>query len=309
MSNRARYEGMSVPDMVRQKLGEESVDAAIDLGDEDALVVTPTRTLIYRGEGLIRDAAVEEYPHDAESVSISESRRKTVIRIDHGIDGESEFSVPTGRIEEILPSVLGGVLRANGVLPGDETVEEVYRLGELTIVLTEGRLLKHIGDAIWAEDAEEYDFESVTGLDTEEGEVSSQIIVELDGRPQRIKVPAQEARRIREQIERALLAYHDAASYGEFRRRRSDEADRAETDAEGDASDESADDGDSRGGIDFVAEGDGRDTTAVESDGATAAGGTAEEIAALRETVERQNELLESQQETIEQLIEELREL
>jgi hypothetical protein len=301
---------MSVPDLVREKLGEESIDAAIELGDEDELVVTPTRTLVYRGEGLIREAAVEEYPHGAESVFVSESRRKTVIRLDRGIDGESEFSVPTNRIDDVLPPVLGGVLRANGVLSGGEAVEEVYRLGELTVVLTEGRLLKQIGDAVWAEDAEEYDFDSVTGLDTEEGEVSSQVIVELDGRPQRIKVPAEDARRIRERIERALLAHHDAASYDEFvRRQRADEGEEDAADADRNAGTEPGEDGEPASGIDFVSDAGDREPAAVAPEGATIDGETAEELATLRQAIERQNELLASQQETIEQLIEELREL
>jgi len=304
MSDGARYDSMSVPELVRERLGEESVDAAIDLGDEDELVVTPTRTLVYRAEGLIREAAIEEYPHGAESVSVSEGRRKATIGLDYGIDGQNEITVPSSRLEEVLAAVLGGVLRTNGVLEEGESVEKVFRLGELTIVLAEGRVLRQIGNALWEEDAEEYDFENVTGLNIEEGEVSSQIIVELDGRPQRIKAPAEEARMIRERIERALLSYHDAASYSEFQRRQGD--DEAGHDPED--PEESREDEPRGGEIDFGL-GDTHGVGAETTEAANGSGEVGDELAALREAVERQNELLESQQRTIKQLIKELRDL
>jgi len=308
MSDGAGYHSMSVPELVRERIGEEPVEAAVDLGDEDELVVTPTRTLVYRAEGLIREAAVEEYPHGAESVSVSEGRRKATIELDYGIDGQNEITVPASRLDEALAPVLGGVLRANGVLEEGEAVEKVFRLGELTIVLTEGRILRQIGDALWDEDAEEYDFENVTGLNIEEGEVSSQIIVELDGRPQRIKAPAEEARMIRERIERALLSYHDAASYSEFQHRQNDDERTDDPEDSEEETDESSEAEPPGRGIDFGL----GDTDGVETETAGASSDredVTEELAALREAVERQNELLESQQRTIKQLIKELRDL
>jgi hypothetical protein len=50
----------------------------------------------------------------------------------------------------------------------------------------------------------------------EEGNVSSQIIIEIDGRPQRIKTPSDRTREVRVRIEQALLSYHDVGSYAEF---------------------------------------------------------------------------------------------
>jgi len=304
---------MSVPDLVRDYLSGESIEAEVGLGDDDELLVTPTRTLIYRAEGLIRDATVEEYSHDAESVAVSESRRTSTIQLDHGIDGESELSVPTSHLEEILPPVLGGVLRAGGVLESGERIEDVYRLGELTLIIAEGRVIKHVGNGLWDADAEVYDFERTTGVDIERGEVSSQIIVELDGRPQRIKVPTGDAREIRERIERALLSYHDAGSYEEFERQQgeTEPADRSETTAvEGDASTSGIGDGITfETGAETGAGNPGPATAGTESE-TTPGGDTgaiAREVAELREAVERQTELIESQQRTIQQLIKELR--
>jgi len=294
---------MSVPELVRERLNDEQIEAAISLGDDDALVVTPTRTLRYRGEGLISDASVEEHSHDAEAVSISEGRRKSAIRLDYGVDGHGEFSVPNDRIEDVLPPLLSGVLSANGVLEGEETIEEVYRLGELTIVVATGRVIKHVGDALWDVDAAEYDFDDVTGVDVEKGEVSSQLIVEVEGRPQWIKISSDRARELRERIESALLAHHDAASYQEFERRQT-------TDGASDATDGSEAPDGSEDGSEHENEGiDGLDFGGgvVDANATEAPDDLAAEVADLRDAVERQRELLESQQRTIEQLIEELK--
>jgi hypothetical protein len=57
---------MDVPGIVESELDGEDVAASVSLGSEDVLYVTPTRTLIYRSDGLLSDESVEEYPHDAE---------------------------------------------------------------------------------------------------------------------------------------------------------------------------------------------------------------------------------------------------
>jgi len=297
---------MSVPELVRERLRDEAVEAAVSLADDDVLVVTPTRALLYRGEGLISGASVEEYPHDAESVSVSEGRQTSTLRFDHGVDGESEFSVPTSALGDVLPPLCSAVLRANGVLDAGEDVEEVYRLGELTVFVADRRVVKHVGDALWDEDAAVYDYADVTALDVEKGEVSSQLIVEVDGRPQWIKIPSDRAREIRERIETALLAYHDVPSYREFERRQSaDDAGRTDETA---AENATAPGGETEGGIDELDfGGDVGGVVETEDDATGEEADLAAEVADLREAVERQGELLESQQRTIERLIEELK--
>lgn len=301
------YVTMTVPEIVHERLGGEDPMARVPLGGDDEIIVTPTRSLVYRAEGLLSDEAVEEYGHDAEAVMVSEGRRKSTIRLDHGIDGNSELTVPSKRLDDVLAPVLEGVFATGEVTDGDESILEVYRLGELTVVITDARVVKHIGNAVWDLDAEVFEFDRVTGVDTEEGEVSSQIIVEVDRRPERIKTPSDDARRIREQIERALLSYHDVDSYAEFRELVGDE--------EGDEEPAAADDG----GIEIAGEFDMGDPGTAEG-GSTATESpaldlgvtdpepeVADEIAALREAIERQSELLEEHHQTIEQLIEELR--
>ncbi|WP_135829360.1 DUF7115 domain-containing protein [Halorussus halobius] len=226
---------MSVPRIVQSELDGEQVAAQVPLGGEDALFVTPTRTLVYRADGLLSDESVEAYPHDAERIEISEGRRKSAVELDYGIEGEARFKVPSSRLYEALHPVLAGVLNAAGVTGPDETVTQTYQFSELTLVITSERVVKHVGSAVWDDDYEEYHFADVTRLDVEEGSVSSQIIIETDGRPQRIKTPSDQTREVRERIERALLDYHGAPSYEAFARERAQASD-------DDPEDESADD-------------------------------------------------------------------
>ena len=207
---------MSVPDIVRPHLDGEQIAARVPLGGEDILFVTPTRTLIYRADGLLSDESVEEYPHDAERVSVTEGRRKTKIELDYGIDGQESFSVPAKKADEALHPVLAGVLNGAGVTDPGETIKETYRFSELTLVITSSRVVKHIGTAVWDTEFEEFHYEDVRSIDVEEGSVSSQIVVDVAGRPQRVKAQNDVARDIFERLKRALLAYHDVGSYAEF---------------------------------------------------------------------------------------------
>ncbi|MFC4553085.1 MULTISPECIES: DUF7115 domain-containing protein [Halorussus] len=226
---------MSVPGIVQSRLDGEQVAAQVSLGGEDALFVTPTRTLIYRADGLLSDESVESYAHDAERIEVSEGRRKSAIALDYGIDGSQKFKIPTNRLYEALHPVLAGVLNAADVTGSDETVKQTYQFSELTLVITSERVVKHVGAAVWDQDYEEFPFADVTALDVEEGSVSSQIIIEVDGRPQRIKTPSDQTREVRERIERALLAHHGMASYEEFAREHADPEDHAEAEREADA--------------------------------------------------------------------------
>ncbi|MFC7079557.1 DUF7115 domain-containing protein [Halorussus caseinilyticus] len=218
--------------------------------------MTKTRTLIYRADGLLSDESVEEYSHDAERIEISEGRRKSSVTLDYGIDGQEKFKVPSNRLYEALHPVLAGVLNAADVTGPDETVKQTYQFSELTLVITSERVVKHVGAAVWDEDYEEFHFADVTALDVEEGSVSSQIIIESAGRPQRIKTPSDQTREVRERIERALLEYHGASSYEEFAREHADPDDHA--DAEGEASADSDPDADEEadplagGGVDPI---------------------------------------------------------
>jgi hypothetical protein len=226
---------MEIPDLVRGRLGDEEVRAAVNLGDEDAVCLTPTRTLVYRGEGLLSDESVTVLSHDVERIVLSEGRRKTSLEL-HYVEGPKSFSVPKGRADTVLELLMDGVLRVAGVTEPEETVQGVYRFSELTLLLTDERLVKHVGSALWDEDFEEFPFADVTGLDFEEGSVATQIVISIDGRPQRIKAPNDEAPMLRQTLEEVLFAYHGVDSLAALNRAVApDDDDEAEDQAGGDS--------------------------------------------------------------------------
>ncbi|MFB6269283.1 MAG: hypothetical protein ABEH83_05025 [Halobacterium sp.] len=221
---------MNVPALVQSSLGDEDVAAHVPLKGEDALFVTPTRILVYKADGLLSDESVEEFPHDAEGIEVSEGRRKAKVTLDYGLDGEESFSVPSGSVDDVLHPIIAGVLAAGGVTAPGETVKRTYRFSELTLVVTSERVVKHIGSAVWGTDYEEIGFDSVTGIDVEEGNVSSQLVLETTERTQRIKAPNEQFRDVRETVEEALYAYHDADSAAEFEQMNVEEGDESTTD-------------------------------------------------------------------------------
>ncbi|WP_135364166.1 DUF7115 domain-containing protein [Halosimplex halophilum] len=208
---------MDIPDLVKGALDGEEIQAGVSLGDEDAVCLTPTRTLVYRGEGLLSDETVEEYSHDIEQLAVSEGRRKTKFTMQY-IDGTESFTVPANRGEKVLELFLEGVLRLDGVIGDRESLAGVYRFSELTLIIAEGRLIKHIGSQVWSEDYEVYAYDDVTGLEFERASVATSIALSVEGRPQRIKVPNDKAPVVRQTLEGALFDYYDVANVEELNR-------------------------------------------------------------------------------------------
>jgi hypothetical protein len=311
---------MEIPDLVREELGDEEVQAGVALGDEDMVCFTPSRTLVYRGEGLLSDEGVETFPHEFERLSVSEGRRKATFTLVY-VDTKREFSVPVKRSDDVLERLLGSALRATGVLEAEETVEGVFQFSELTLVVTSAQLLKHVGSVTWDGDFEQFAFADATGLEFEEGSVATAIVLSVDGRPERIKAPSDKAPSLRRTLQQALFAYHDVSSLEALNEQIGDDEE-AESDTSGlgldsgidplvsddedDAGQETADatvattdDGDGgreRAELDGVAPVADSDLAALES-----------QVQELTELVEQQNEQLQRQEKVIKQLISELR--
>lgn len=288
---------MDVPGVVAEALGEEEVTAHVSLGGAgvDALYVTPTRTVVYEGEGLLSDESVTEIPHNAEQVAVSEGRRKATIRLSYGLENDREVVVPARQVDEALGHVLAGVLAATGVIGSDEEVRRTYRFSELTLVVTSDRLVKHVGNAVWdAEESEEILFADVRDIGLEEGSVSTQLVLETAERQERIKTPADSARQVHADVEDALLSFHGVPSYEQFRDAVASESDAPDSD-DSETADSGADadttDGFARSGLDPISTagaGDTapEDTAGVEEADATVEGGdaTAESGDATTET-------------------------
>jgi len=233
---------MDIPDLVKQSLGDEEIQAGVSLGDEDAVCLTPTRTLVYRGEGLLSDEQVESYSHDIEQLAISEGRRKTKFTMQY-IEGTESFTVPANRGEKVLKLFLEGVLRLEGVIEPRESLAGVYRFSELTLIIAEGRVVKHIGNQVWTEDYEVYPYEDVTELSFERASVATSIALTVDGRPQRIKVPNDQARVVQQTLEQALFDYYDVGTLEELNRAIATEETAAGGEADGTADARESDDG------------------------------------------------------------------
>jgi len=207
---------MDIPSVVAAALDGETVATRVSLKGDDALYVTPTRTIHYESEGFLSDEGVAEYPHDAERVSVEEGRRKATLTLDYGTDGTRSFAIPKAAVSEAIHAILGGVFRARGGIEPEESVEATYRFGELTVAVTSQRLVKHVGAAIWEEEYVSIPFESVQGLETEKGTVASQLVVSTPDRSERIKTPSEGFREVDETVREALFAYHDVEDQAAF---------------------------------------------------------------------------------------------
>jgi hypothetical protein len=202
---------MEIPELIKQRLGDETIESAVSLGDEDLICFTPTRALLYRGEGLIGDESIDVYDSNVERLSVSEGRRKTGFVLAY-VDREEKFSVSRDRGDAVMQRLLQSVLRTADVIDPEESVTDVYRFSELTVVITDGRLVKHVGAYVWDGDYEEHPFEEVTGLDFEDGSVATQIVVELRGRPQRFKAPNDQAKLLKRSLTSVLSEYYEVGS-------------------------------------------------------------------------------------------------
>lgn len=208
---------MSLPETLTSHLEDEDPVATVQLGGDDHLVVTASRTLVYRSEGLLSDESVEEYPHGAERLDVSEGRRKAKITFDYGLDGERTVSIPAKKIDDALHPVMAGTLNAAGITEAGESTLRTFRFSELTLVITSARVVKHIGAAVWDGDYEQFHYDDITDVQFEEGSVATSIVLRIGNRQERFKAPNEQARVVKETLIEAVCAHHDVASLEEFR--------------------------------------------------------------------------------------------
>jgi hypothetical protein len=335
---------MEIPDLVRGRLGDETIETAVNLGDEDVVCFTPSRTLVYRGEGLLSDEAVSVYSHDVERLDVAEGRRKVKFVLTY-VDGDESFTVPGSRADAVLEPLVDGVLRTVGVLDSGESVAGVFRFSELTLTVTDARLVKQIGEPVWNDDFEEFHYDDVTDLSFEEGSVATQIVLSTSGRTERIKAPSDEAPLLRQTLTGALFDYHDVGSLEALNQQLEtrtgddgtdwDEPDDIDLgdglsplvseDDTGAGAGTKPDQGSPAAGSAAAGEtessrglgtapsgrttepGPGRLTESADGVDPEAIDAIQEQLDTLTDAVKQQNELLEQQRETVNQLIEELR--
>jgi hypothetical protein len=308
---------MDVPDLVAGELNGESVLASVGIGGDDGVFVTPERTLVYRGDGLLSDESVAAHAHGFDRLELSDGRRRTKFKL-HYYDRDESFAVGSNYSQEVFRAVLSAHLRATGALADDEQVRGVYRFSDLTLVVGTQRVLKHVGGAVWSEESETHPYADLTRLEFEEGGHAMQVVIAVQGRPERIKVPNDRAGEVRRAITEAACAFHEVDSLGALNEAVAPEE--PEEGPEPDYADSGIDsliDDDDTGAEASVLPSD-EDTSASDdtaADDGTESGGlvsaTDQELLSrvedLEAKVDRQTELIEDQQETIEQLVEELR--
>jgi HAMP domain-containing protein len=333
---------MDVPGIVRERLADERRMTSVNVGGDDRVYITPPKTLVYRAAGLFSSESIEEFPHDVARFDVSADRREATFAFEyeHGVEA---FSAPRERIETILPPVLAGILRTTGRIDDEERIEESYRFGERTLIVTERRLLTSVGEAVWDRESDSYDYERITDLRFEED-----LRIDIDGRPRYIELDGDGRREAYETLESALCAYHGVASIDQLPDRtperattdpeseRTADAAPAESDVKTVATDPIDDDStgqttdsdasgvaepsteqpaqprseptDSPGPlIPEATESDpaADEPTAHDESGEADEKRLADEVDALSERVERQTELLERQTELLERLVEE----
>ncbi|MFB6188267.1 MAG: hypothetical protein ABEI57_00115, partial [Halapricum sp.] len=247
---------MEIPELVREQLGGEELQTGIMLGDEDVLCLTPTRTLLYRAEGLLSDESVTEFPHELERLSRSEGRRKTKFDFEY-VEDQQSLTVPNDVADDVLDLLLEGVLTTDRILDEDEGVVGAFRFSELTLIIGQRRVVKHVGNAVWEDDFEVYRFEDLTGLEFEKASVATEIVMRVDGRPQRIKTPNDKARIVEKTLQKAVFEFFEVTSMSELQAHFAETAtDESEADDDPTGSDEFAfgseikplgDDGDNEG--------------------------------------------------------------
>lgn len=265
---------MDIPELVTEHLGGEELKRGVMLGDDDVVCITPTRTLLYRADGLLSDESVTEYPHDVDRLQLKEGRRKTKFVLEYVEDTRS-FTVPNDVVRDVLGLVMEGILSVEGILGEGEGVTGAFRFSELTFVVCENRAVKHVGNSVWEEDFEMFAYEDLTGLEFEKASVATTVVFRIDGRPQRIKAPNDQARIAEQTVKKAVFEHFGVTSMDELDRHFEAEAAAREEAARTDTADGNGEDVglEGGGGIDPLVDEGGSDGDGPFADSLLGSGG------------------------------------
>lgn len=207
---------MNEPDLVTARLEDEDAIATVNLGGDDQLIITPTRSLLYEAEGLISDESVTEYPHEIQRIAVSRGRRKATIELTYPLEGTKSLRVPKSSLDSVIHYLLAGVLNARSITNPGEVVRAVYLFNELTVIVTSERVVTNVGTSVWDDEYDEYRYADLTGMEFEEGDVATQIVLYVNGRSQRIKAPKSQAEKVRHELQSAVFEYFDVSTRAEL---------------------------------------------------------------------------------------------
>lgn len=211
---------MELPDVISDLiLDDETILSRTLISNGVELIVTSTRLFLYRGVGLINTESFEEYKLNVDRISISLDRKKAQIILDYGINRPSvEFQAHRKYLDMIYDPLIRGAIHANNTLQQRESIKKICRKGELTIVLTNMKILKHIGTSLWDIDFESFDLETISKIYVDAGGISSELIIESNNRLHRIKTTANIAQSLCDSSINELISFHNFPTYSEFQK-------------------------------------------------------------------------------------------
>ena len=208
---------MDIPSLLSDSIKEgEKIVSRVLIASGTHMVTTTERVFIHREEGIINNEIFEEYSLGVDQISVFSDRRKARIVLNYGLEGTREFSVYAKYYDRIVDPLVRGVIKATRVVEPGELIRQVYRYGQLTIVLTDKQFLKHIGVALWSRDYESYQYEDIARIDIEKGGASAEILIEYKGRMHRIKTDKERARLVCVQARNGLALYRGFKDYQEY---------------------------------------------------------------------------------------------
>ena len=210
---------MELPDVISDMvLDDEIILSRTLISNSVEMIVTSTRLFLYRGTSLINTESFEEYKLNVDRISISPDRKKAQITLDYGSNRTIEFQAYRKYLDMIYEPLIRGVIHANNILQQGESIKKIYRKGELTVVLTNMKILKHIGTSLWDLDFENFNLETISRIYVAEGGSSSEVIIESNNRLHRIKTTTSVAQSLCDSSIIELISFHNFPTYLEFKK-------------------------------------------------------------------------------------------
>ncbi len=208
---------MSLPGGVSVLVDEDELIDRVVLDDHRSLFVTPSKAITHRERSLLTEESVESYPTDVDRLSLEEGKRQVTVTFEYHDGSTRELQLPMRTMAAALKALLASVIRATDVIVEGEAIVELYRFNELTVIVTDKRLLKHVGQALWADSYDAIDFDIIRNIMTETGQVSTGVNIETTDGGERLKIPHETADRFVSRLEEAVLSYHDVVDLGVLR--------------------------------------------------------------------------------------------
>ena len=196
---------------------EDELINQIELDDHRTLFVAPSRIIVYRESSLLAEESVDTYSTDVERLLLDEGKKQVTVTFEYADEDDHELQLPPETMANALKALLASVVRTNGVVDEDESIRELFRFNEMTVILTDRRVIQHLGTSLWADAHNSIEYEDIRDIRTEEGTISTGVIIETTESAERLKIPQDAADRFVELLDQSVCEFHDVASLGVLR--------------------------------------------------------------------------------------------